>query len=170
MICLKRLILPLIYKTLKRDKSILLLGARQTGKTTLVSEFLQPTISFSLAKLETKLRYEKNPRQFEKDLEYELSHHEQKPLIFIDEIQKLPILMDSIQYLIDTKKLQFVLSGSSARKLKYGPSINLLSGRVVNVMMDTLTYDELPTQKKQLDDLLIYGSLPSCYAALMRRS
>jgi len=68
--------------------------------------------------------------------------------------------MDVIQDLIDRKIAQFLLTGSSARKLKRGDNVNLLPGRIIPLRMDTLTYDEMPSAKIKLNDLLIYGSLP----------
>lgn len=157
---LKRRVLKQIKQTLAREKSVLLLGARQTGKTTLVNKFINPDISLSFAKLETKFRYEKNPVQLEKDLSYQIEQMDKTPLVFIDEVQKIPVIMDSIQYLIDNKKAQFILSGSSARKLKHGSQINLLPGRIITTYMDPLIFQELHETPIDLDTLLCDGSLP----------
>ena len=163
---LNREIFPQISNILKRDKSVLLLGARQTGKTTLVSESLNPDITYSFAHLETKYRYLKDPVQFEKDLTYQLQQMGQCPLVFIDEIQKVPAVMDAVQYIIDKRQAQFILSGSSARKLKHGSAINLLPGRVISVSMDPLSVNELPKLLRQdLVTLLTDGSLPGVLLA-----
>jgi predicted AAA+ superfamily ATPase len=152
-----------IDEALNRGKSILLLGARQTGKTTFIEKEIQPDISYSFLDPEIRIRYEKDPTLLFKELKWSLqqrSTQEKPPLIFIDEVQKIPHVMDAIQLLINQKKAQFILTGSSARKLKKGPSINLLPGRVINLTMDPFHWDELPLPKPDLKELLLYGTLP----------
>ncbi|MCX7121539.1 MAG: ATP-binding protein [Gammaproteobacteria bacterium] len=156
---LPRLIEKPIRHALARGKSILLLGPRQTGKTTLVREQLQPDMSYSFATGSVRQRYEKNPELLEKELIEKIKTHKKKPLIFIDEVQKIPRVMDIAQHLIDDQLAQFILSGSSARKLKTGRELNLLPGRVVAFTMTPLLQDELP-KHVSLEDLLLYGSLP----------
>lgn len=155
-----RIIEQSIQQALKRGKSILLLGPRQTGKTTLVNEEIKPDISYSFAKLSTRQRYEKDPALLEYELEEKIKTYKKPPLIFIDEIQKIPRIMDMAQYLIDAKQAHFILSGSSARKLKQGSELNLLPGRVISLVMSPLLYEELPEPKPSIEDLLLYGSLP----------
>jgi uncharacterized protein len=151
-----------IEATLQRGKSVLLLGARQTGKTTLIQERIKPDITYSFVDPEIRLRFEKSPTLLSKELKLELTRWEKPPVIFIDEVQKLPIVMDTAQLFIDEKKAQFILTGSSVRKLKHGASINLLPGRVVTLTMDPLHLDELP-QPITLTDILLYGTLPSVF-------
>jgi predicted AAA+ superfamily ATPase len=79
-------------------------------------------------------------------------------LVLLDEIQKIPTLMDVIQDLIDRHQANFVLTGSSARKLRRTPQTNLLPGRVVSLRLDPLTLTELP--KRHLRERLAYGDLP----------
>lgn len=157
---IKRLLGAHARKALTRGKSILLLGARQTGKTTFVHTELQSDIKISFVNRATRLRYEKNPELLEHEIQSALSKFNRPPIIFIDEVQKIPLIMDSIQYLIDNKLAQFILSGSSARKLKNGPEVNLLSGRVVVFNLAPLTYQELPAENFNIEDILIFGSLP----------
>lgn len=157
---INRKIIPILKNTLKRNKSILLLGPRQTGKTTLILQQLQPDICYSLVEQRTRIRFEKDPTLLEKELELKIQSLNKKPVIFIDEIQKIPQLMDSVQYIIDKGLAVFILSGSSARKLKHGPNINLLPGRVVKFILDPLLFSELPENKKILNDILLYGTLP----------
>lgn len=161
MVYLKRKIERDLQHALSRDKSILLLGPRQTGKTTLINNVFQPDISYTFVRASTRQRYEQNPVLFEKELETYLADHQKQPLIFIDEVQKIPKIMDTVQYFIDENKAQFILSGSSARKLKYGHDLNLLPGRVVSLTMPPLLYEELPDNKPPLEDLLLYGMLPN---------
>jgi len=149
-----------LNQALNRGKSILLLGARQTGKTTLVNQQIKPEISYSFARAATRQRYEQNPALLEKELEEQITQYSKPPIVFIDEVQKIPKVMDIAQYLIDQKLAQFILTGSSARKLKTGKDLNLLPGRVVSLMMTPLVYTELPEPKPSLENILLYGTLP----------
>lgn len=155
-----RLLEKNIQQTLQRGKSILLLGPRQTGKTTLIEQQIKPDISYSFAHVATRQRYEKNPALLERELEEKIGAYTVPPVIFIDEVQKIPRVMDVAQYLIDQGKAQFILSGSSARKLKTGTEINLLPGRVVSLHMTPLLYQESSSFNLALEDLLLYGTLP----------
>lgn len=157
---INRQILKPIKAALNRDKSVLLLGPRQTGKTTLIQHQLQPDITYSFAQIESRLYYEKNPILLAQELSLEVKKYKKKPLVFIDEVQKIPLIMDVAQDLIDRRLAQFILSGSSARKLRQGAHVNLLPGRVVSLVMDPLVFSEIPTPQPSLEDLLLYGSLP----------
>jgi predicted AAA+ superfamily ATPase len=90
----------------------------------------------------------------------------------IDEIQRVPALMDVIQYLIDNQKAQFVLTGSSARKLKHGQeqALNLLPGRLVYLTLDALSLEELPLPIKPLEILMQDGLLPGIYLEELSQS
>lgn len=156
----KRVLIRNIRDILDRGKSVLLLGPRQTGKTTLVAE-LHADKQFTLANPKDRLRYEKEPFLLTAEVE-QLAQtiQEGQPLVVIDEVQKVPILMDAAQDLIDRKKAQFILTGSSARKLKRGGlDINLLPGRLLPLRLDPLTYQELP-EHYGLEDILLEGTLP----------
>lgn len=146
---------------LKQGKSILLLGPRQTGKTTLIEKQICPDISYSFIRAETRQRYDKNPELLEKELEERIKAYPGIPIVFIDEIQKIPAVMDIVQHLIDRKLAIFILTGSSARKLKKGHDVNLLPGRVISLTMTPFLYDEFPgDMKPPLEDILLYGTLP----------
>lgn len=153
---IKRQILPEIRTLLRTGKSLLLLGPRQTGKTTLLKS-LSCTRYISLAKARNRLEYEKDPSRLEREL-LASADKEKKLLIVIDEIQKVPALMDQLQDLIDEKVAQFVLTGSSARKLKKSGEFNLLPGRLISLRMDALSLAEL--QGRSLEDHLLFGDLP----------
>ncbi len=155
----KRLLIKQIQEHLKRSKSILLLGPRQVGKTTLI-EGLRPALSFSLLEVGLRQRYEKSPDQLYTQIET-LAKTQPFPLVVVDEIQLVPILMDVVQRLIDKKIAQFILTGSSARKLKDGQNINLLPGRVVVLYLDPLSYEESLDCSCSLEDRLLYGALPA---------
>jgi len=155
-----RLIESNVRDALERGKSVLLLGPRQTGKTTLIEEKIKPDISYSFVKARDRQRYEADPTLLEKELEAHVKDFSTKPIIFIDEIQKIPRVMDIVQHIIDRKLAQFVLSGSSARKLKHGKELNLLPGRVVSLSMPPLLYQEIPDPKPTIEDILLFGTLP----------
>lgn len=157
---IRRKIAKSILETLARGKSILLLGARQTGKTTMINKEIIPDISYSFVDPEIRIRYEKDSALLARELKTSLQSWDNPPVIFIDEIQRVPNVTDIAQLLIDQKKAQFILTGSSAHKLKHGTSVNLLPGRVVAFTMDPLHLDELPENWQNLNDILIYGTLP----------
>ncbi len=155
-----RKIEPLLKDTLKRHKSILLLGARQTGKTTLINR-LKPDLSISFIQPAVRLMYEQNPSRLAGEIEALAETQKNKLLICIDEVQKIPEILDVIQDLIDRKLADFILTGSSARKLRSGNKINLLPGRVALFHLDPLTYHESSSLHPSIEELLLYGSLPA---------
>ncbi len=149
-----------VNAALKRGKSVLLLGPRQTGKTTLVREIpADRTLSLLIPGL--RQNYERDPHFFFREMEA-LAERKKKPIVVIDEIQKVPALMDAIQWFIDERGFRFVLTGSSARKLRRGQNLNLLPGRVVLLRLDPLTTVE--QRPRTLEDALNYGSLPGMIA------
>ncbi|MGZ3774992.1 MAG: ATP-binding protein [Pseudobdellovibrionaceae bacterium] len=149
---IKREIHKQIQVQLKKGKSLLILGPRQVGKTTFVKS-LKFDMELNLATRQERLKYEKSPEL----LTQKVLNFPKKPLVYIDEIQNVPALMGEIQVLIDENKAQFILTGSSARKLKMDTEINLLPGRLVHVRMDPLSFFEY---SQSLDDILSYGQLP----------
>ncbi|MDX2346328.1 MAG: AAA family ATPase [Legionella sp.] len=155
-----RLLEKNIQQALARQKSVLLLGPRQTGKTTLIKEQIKPDIQYTFAHVATRQRYEKDPALLESELEEKIKTFKSPPLIFIDEVQKIPSVMDIAQHLIDDQKAQFILSSSSARKLKTGTNLNLLPGRVVSLHMTPLLYQESAAFKLPIEQILLYGTLP----------
>ncbi len=138
-------------------KSLLLLGARQVGKSTL-AKALQPDIAVNLAKEATFLSYAKDPEK----LWREAMAQEKPSCIFVDEVQRIPSLLNTIQALIDDgPKHRYILTGSSARKLKRGGA-NLLPGRVILEYLDPLSVAELG-EAFDLDRALQMGTLPGIY-------
>ncbi|MCB1118805.1 MAG: ATP-binding protein [Chlamydiia bacterium] len=155
----QRTIIKRIETILKRGKSILLLGPRQTGKTTLL-QTLPLDRYISLAKLANQVGYREDLSRLEREVEALASRLDHLPVIAIDEIQKIPLLTDAVQDLIDRGIAQFILTGSSARKLRRENKLNLLPGRVIPLHMDPLMLTEIPKEQQQLEELLLYGSLP----------
>lgn len=159
---IKRFLEDRIRHTIERNKSVLLLGARQTGKTTLTRHF-SFDLSISFVQPDVRQRYEKSPHLLKGEVESLVSAAKGKrPLVVLDEVQKIPIILDVVQDLIDRGKANFILTGSSARKLRRGTKVNLLPGRIVAFRMDPFSLQEFPA--KDLGERLIYGSLPGILA------
>jgi predicted AAA+ superfamily ATPase len=157
---INRLIQPNIAHAIERGKSILLLGSRQTGKSTLCEKF-NPDLTLSFIQPHLRNQYQQNPSLLTGRIEALAEDLKSKPLIFLDEVQKVPDILDVVQDLIDRGVAQFILSGSSARKLRTGTALNLLPGRVVVFRLDPFLYSEIKASKPELEDLLLYGSLPN---------
>lgn len=150
-----------LERILKRGKSVLLLGPRQTGKTTLINQY-KADLEITLLISKVRRQYEADPDQLIREVQALKRSNHQTPLIIIDEVQKVPSLMDSIQYLIDKRLGQFILTGSSARKLKHNKNINLLPGRVIQLRLDPFSLEELETLPP-IENFLVYGSLPAVF-------
>lgn len=141
---------------LSTRKSVLLLGPRQVGKSTLIGE-LHADIEINLSDEMEFLNYSSNP-----ELLKEIIAENNPTSIFIDEIQRLPKLLNTIQTIVDkNKKIKFYLTGSSARKLKRGEA-NLLPGRMINFFLGPLVARELD-YKMNTKKALEYGTLPEVY-------
>lgn len=138
--------------------SCLLLGPRQTGKSTLMRSLLpERSWSVDLLRHDVYLRYSKDPAQFRREAEAHVRGGVRT--IFVDEIQRVPALLDEIHGLIEARRVRFLLTGSSARKLRRGAS-NLLAGRAATRHLHPLTLDELG-DAFDLERTLRFGSLPA---------
>ena len=135
-------------------RSILLLGPRQTGKSTLIKT-LEPDLSINLTFEHVFLDYSAQPGLLEK-----VVARERPRTVFIDEVQRLPSLLNTVQGMLDEspRQYRFYLTGSSARKLKRGKA-NLLPGRVIQHQLGPLIHEELG-EDLELDDALAFGTLP----------
>ncbi len=142
---------------LLNKKSFFLFGPRSTGKTHLVRRQLgNRAVWIDLLKSETFLRLSQNPTEIEALLEASPKF----PWVVIDEVQRIPDLLNEVHRLIEERGLHFLLTGSSARKLKRGQA-NLLGGRAWTAQMFPLCSEEIPDL--QLDRYLRYGGLPHVY-------
>jgi len=142
--------LPILLK----KKSILLLGPRQTGKSTLLGDvgLASETIRIDLTHSNSLREFSANPEKIR-----ELLSTRTKTII-IDEAQKIPELFDEVQGLLDrNKELRVILSGSSARKLRRS-GMNLLPGRIWLKRLFPLVYPEFGSA--QIETRVIRGSLP----------
>lgn len=145
----------LFNKVNKLNKSILLLGPRQTGKSTLIRG-LSPDFEVNLADQETFLQYATQPGLIKQTVK----NHK---TIFIDEVQRLPSLLNTVQAILDAdKKKVFYMTGSSARKLKRGQA-NLLPGRILSYELGPLTPQELGEDLFAIPKALSRGLLPGIF-------
>lgn len=140
------------------SESCFLWGPRQSGKSTLLKIKFPKSPYYDLLLSDEFERLNRKPSLLREEL---LANHPTVPVI-IDEVQKIPHLLDEIQWLIVNKKIQFILCGSSARKLKRG-SGNLLGGRALRYELFTLVSKEI--QKFDLMRALNNGLLPRHYQA-----
>jgi len=138
-------------------KSALILGPRQTGKSTLCLS-LNPGLTVNLADEGEYLRYAKDPGLLGRIV----GARKGKKPVFIDEVQRVPALLNVVQALIDRPgSPRFLLTGSSARKLRRGGA-NLLPGRVILEHLDPLSALEMKGSM-QLERALQVGMLPGVY-------
>ncbi|MCC7382336.1 MAG: ATP-binding protein [Deltaproteobacteria bacterium] len=136
-------------------KSLFLLGPRQTGKSALVRHALPRAKVYDLLDPEVFLALGQRPGRLGEELAA------QDRLVVIDEIQKLPILLDEVHRLIEQRGVRFVLTGSSARKLRRG-GVNLLGGRAATRTLHPFIARELG-DAFDLDRALDRGLIPSIY-------
>lgn len=138
--------------SLEKKRSYLLLGPRRVGKSTYLKHYFKDAEWIDLLKSNLYFEYQAHP-----ELLRERFEHTSK-LIVIDEIQLIPDLMREVHWLIENSNCRFILSGSSARKLRK-QGITNLAGRLRTVRLYPLTYSEIPNFN--LDLRLQFGCLPS---------
>lgn len=141
------------------EETFFLWGPRQTGKSTFLRASYPDAIWIDLLKAEEFRRYLNNPEL----LRQELPRDGKPPFVVIDEIQKLPGLLDEVHWLHENRLVQFALCGSSARKVKRGHA-NLLGGRAIRYEMFGLIAAEL-YPNFDLTRILNHGYLPRIYLA-----
>lgn len=145
-------------KELLKKKSFFLLGPRATGKTSLIREQLsQQTLVLNLLRSDLFLRLNANPSLLEEMID---TQPNKETIIVIDEVQKIPQLLNEVHRLIEDKKITFLLTGSSARKLRKN-DVNLLAGRAWEAQLFPLTRQEIPDFS--LQRYLQFGGIPSVY-------
>lgn len=139
------------------EKSILLLGPRRTGKSSFIKYQLKPDLYFNL--LETKMfaQFSYDPGLLSKLIK---KNHK---IVCIDEIQKLPNLMNEVHSIIENNKnVKFLLTGSSAKKIKSSHT-SLMAGRARQLSFFPFTYNEVKNKKFNLHKFLLFGGLPEVY-------
>lgn len=146
------------FETLGQE-SCFLWGPRQTGKSTLLKNLFPAAPYYDLLLANEFQRLTRNPSLLREEL---LAMKLKNQPVIVDEVQKMPTLLDEIQWLIVNKKISFILCGSSARKLKR-TGANLLGGRA-------LRYELFPLVSREIPDFdlirgLNHGFLPRHYLA-----
>lgn len=145
-------------------QSYFLWGARQTGKSSFLEAHYPDSLRYDLLNSDLFLRYLEKPSLFRTDVLSQPAEKLALPII-IDEIQKVPILLNEVHRLIENPKLQFILCGSSARKLRT-QSTNLLGGRAWLYHFYPLVYSEIPDF--DLLKALQQGLLPKNYLSFAK--
>lgn len=133
-------------------------GPRQTGKTTLLQATYPEAIWIDLLKADEFRRYLQRPESLREELSARSSAQ-----VVIDEVQKVPQLLDEVHWLHDNRGVRFALCGSSARKVKRGQA-NLLGGRALRYELHGLTAREIG-RDFDLNRMLNHGYLPTIYQA-----
>jgi len=140
---------------LLQKKSHFLFGPRQTGKTSLIRHSLTGVRSYDLLDNSVYLSLSQAPGRIAQEI------NPRDKIVVVDEIQRLPVLLNEVHRLIEERGIRFLLTGSSARKLRRG-GVNLLGGRARTKYMHPLTYQELGNQFN-LFKAIERGLLPSIY-------
>lgn len=138
-----------------KQKSHFLFGPRQTGKTSLIQHALPDARVYDLLDHSVFLALGQRPSRLAEEI------RGRNELVVIDEIQRIPELLNEVHRLIETKRTRFILTGSSARKLRLG-GVNLLGGRARTRYLHPLTYRELG-DRFDLVRAIQRGGIPSIY-------
>jgi predicted AAA+ superfamily ATPase len=150
---------------LKKKQSVLILGPRGTGKSYYINHLLKSSIehiTIDLLDTEAYDQFLKNPGMLSKIVTYKLES-EGNIVIFIDEVQKVPALLNEVHRLIETvgEQVVFILTGSSARKLKKSHA-NLLAGRAIYIPFFPFNILEVDFIK-YFNKVMQYGTLPTAF-------
>lgn len=145
-----------------QEESVFLFGARQTGKTTLLLKLFPNSRFYDLLETDVYERIRRNPSL----LRQELATATKGEIVIIDEIQLIPELLNEVHWLITRQGIHFILSGSSARKLKR-KGVNTLGGRAVKNILYPLVSAEIPDF--DLIKAVNRGTLPTHYLATSER-
>ncbi len=148
----------------KPTRSFFLFGPRATGKSTWLKASFPEHYYLDLLRNDTYFDLSSNPAALREKI---LAQDPLKTWIVIDEIQRLPVLLQDVHSLIEEKQYRFALSGSSARKLKRGQA-NLLAGRASVKHLFPLTWSEYK-EAATLENALAFGTLPNVIADPMSR-
>lgn len=141
-----------------REDSMFLWGPRQTGKSTLLKQLFPDAPYYDLLKSEVYTLYKMKPSR----LRDECMMMDEGEVVIIDEVQKIPELLDEVHWLMVNRGIHFILCGSSARKLKRSGA-NLLGGRAIRKTLHPLVSAEIPDF--DIDKAVNVGMLPRHYLA-----
>jgi uncharacterized protein len=144
---------------LPKDSSFFLFGPRGTGKSYLIRENYKDSIYIDLLESETYRRLLARPDRLEEYISVNRNNPDRH--VIIDEVQRIPNLLNEVHRIIEKEKVNFILTGSSSRKLKRAQA-NLLAGRALKFNLYPLTLSELQPNI-DFQKILKYGLLPSLY-------
>ena len=145
------------------DEAMFLFGGRQTGKSTLLKERFPKAVYIDLLKSDVRNRFKQHPEEFRESL----LRYPPETLVIVDEIQKVPDLLDEVHWLMVEKGLWFILSGSSARKIKKSGANNL-GGRAIPETLFPLVSAEIPDF--DLERAIQNGMIPRHYMVANARN
>lgn len=148
-------------------QSAFLWGPRKTGKSTYLNQTFPNSIVFDFLKSDLMLDFIRRPFLLRERLLAQSETRLEHPII-LDEVQRVPPLLDEVHWLIENRRLRFVLCGSSARKLKRGGA-NLLGGRAWRYEMFPIVTDELKEGEIDLLTILNRGLIPDHYVSSQYR-
>lgn len=143
----------MLHLTKKQNSSIFLFGPRGTGKTSWLKAYFPDALYFDLLDFSIYNLFSANPSRLEG-----LVPKDYNGWIIIDEVQRVPELLNEIHRLIEIRKLRFFLTGSSARSLRK-KGVNLLAGRALTYYMHPFVIQELKDDFN-LEHVIEYGLLP----------
>lgn len=148
---------------LPKGQSCFFWGARKTGKSTYLKEKFLDSMYIDLLQADIYQHYFKNPQRLREEIR---ACSGNVSIIILDEVQKVPLLLDEVHYLIESNKdLQFILCGSSSKRLK-ATGANLLGGRAWRYMFLPLCYPEM--KGLNWNKIFNNGLIPSHYLATDR--
>lgn len=144
-----------------RRKSMFLFGPRQTGKTAMIGNQLDDDVRlvWSLLNANIRRRCQSDPSVLRDEL---ATRGIKDGLVVIDEIQKVPDLLDEVHLMIEETDIRFLMTASSARRLRE-TGVNLLGGRAGKMNLHPFVWPEIRQFKPTLDRILTYGMLPSVF-------
>lgn len=145
------------------DEAMFLFGGRQTGKSTLLKERFPKAVFIDLLKSDVRNRFKQHPEEFRE----RLLRYPPETLVIVDEIQKVPDLLDEVHWLMVEKGLWFILSGSSARKIKKSGANNL-GVRAIPETLFPLVSAEIPDF--DLERAVQNGMIPRHYVVANARN
>ena len=149
-----------IHSRLK-SKSLFLFGPMQTGKSSLIANHIQDDVklSWSLLNARTRRRCQADPGVLRDEIG---TRGIRDGLVIIDEIQKVPELLDEVHLLIEETDIRFLLTCSSERRLKE-QGVNLLGGRAGKMNLHPFVWPEIRELHPTLDKILKYGMIPAVF-------
>jgi len=142
---------------LPQKKSAFLWGPRKTGKTTFLKQKFKDALWVDLLDYNIYFELNKNPTYLR-----QIILASNKTTVVIDEVQKIPSILDEIHWLIENKNIQFILCGSSARKLRK-TSGGLIGGRAWRFELFPFVSNEIGIDNLDLNKILLYGLIPAHY-------